>query len=122
VPQAITVIICDDDDDIRRLLRVNLEIDGRFNVVNDVPTGAEAFLCSISSCPDVLVLDLMMPGMNGAQVLAEVRNRCPHTKIAMFTAATIGVAASLTGEEADMYLGKSELITDVVNRIASLAT
>jgi CheY-like chemotaxis protein len=116
----ISVVICDDDDDVRRLLRFNLEVDGRFLVMSDVPTGEEAFLSSKTHCPDVLVLDLMMPGMNGAEVLAEVRKTCPATKVAMFTAATIGVAASLTGDAADAYLGKSELITDVVDRIADL--
>ncbi|MEA2460647.1 MAG: hypothetical protein QOH90_824 [Actinomycetota bacterium] len=116
----ISVVICDDDDDVRRLLRFNLEIDGRFQVMGDVPTGEEAYVSSMSHCPDVLVLDLMMPGMNGAEVLAEVRKACPGTKVAMFTAATIGVAASLTGDAADAYLGKCELITDVVDKIADL--
>ena len=118
----ITVVIVDDDDDARGLLRVNLDVDGRFNVMTDVDTG-EAGLNSALLCkPDVLVLDLMMPGMNGAQVLQEIRDKCPETKVVMWTAATIGVASSLTGDRADLYVAKTEVITDVVDKIAALGS
>ena len=119
-PPPISVVIVDDEDVIRRLLRVNLEIDARFEVLAEAHDGETGLGATLALKPKVLVLDLMMPGVHGADVLQEVRERCPDTKIAMFTAATIAVAASLTGDEAHAYICKTDDIRNVVDTLARL--
>jgi DNA-binding NarL/FixJ family response regulator len=115
-----SVVITDDEADVRRLLRVNLEVDGRFQVVADLASGEETLELAWETCPDLLVLDLMMPGMNGAEVLSEIRRRCPSTKIAMFSAASTEAAERLTGRKADAYIPKTADLIEVIDRLASL--
>ena len=117
----ITTVIVDDDDDVRGVLRANLSVDRRFLFLAEANNGEDAARLCEEHQPDLVVLDLMMPGVNGAQVLQEIRSTCPGTKVAMFTAASVGVASSLTGYEADQYISKTEMILDVMDKLADLA-
>jgi CheY-like chemotaxis protein len=62
------VLIADDDEMIRALLRVNLELAGH-QVVAEAADGREALDFTESMLPDVIVLDMMMPHLNGRDVL-----------------------------------------------------
>ena len=62
------VVVADDDDAVRVLIRLNLEIEGH-QVVGEAADGTGALELMKTSRPDVLVLDMMMPGSNGADVL-----------------------------------------------------
>jgi DNA-binding response OmpR family regulator len=68
-----SVLVVDDEEDIRDLLRINLELDG--HEVTAVSSGAEALDCldTGDALPDVIVLDLMMPGMDGWEVLTRLK-------------------------------------------------
>ena len=81
----IRVLLADDADDMRFLLRIALETDGRFDVVGDAADGEEALeLISVQN-PDVVVLDMAMPKMDGLEVLAEMRNRGYESKVLAFS-------------------------------------
>ena len=62
------VIVVDDDPAVRDLVRLNLEIEGHA-VVGEAADGAEAIDATRALHPDVLVLDMMMPNSDGADVL-----------------------------------------------------
>jgi two-component system, NarL family, response regulator EvgA len=62
------VLVADDDEAVRMLLRLNLEIEGH-SVVAEAADGKQAIEAVVSHRPDVMVLDMMMPGTNGADVL-----------------------------------------------------
>lgn len=62
------VLVADDDEAVRMLLRLNLEIEGH-SVVAEAADGKQAIEAVASHQPDVMVLDMMMPGTNGAEVL-----------------------------------------------------
>lgn len=66
------ILIVDDEPDIRELVRINLELDGHDVVA--VESGAEAVEYAVGEQPDVIVLDVMMPQMDGWQVLGELKN------------------------------------------------
>jgi DNA-binding NarL/FixJ family response regulator len=68
------VVVADDDEGVRVLLRLNLEIEGH-KVVGEAADGSAALAVMSESRPDVLVLDMMMPGTNGADVLRELSRR-----------------------------------------------
>lgn len=65
------VLVVDDEEDIRELVRINLELDG--HVVSTVSSGFEALDALRDHTPDVVVLDVMMPGMDGWEVLSRIK-------------------------------------------------
>lgn len=62
----------EDDDDIREISKMALELSGDFEVLQ-CSGGAEAVAAAPTFRPDVLLLDVMVPGMSGPSVLAEIR-------------------------------------------------
>ncbi len=66
-----TVLVVDDEADIRALLRLSLDLDG--HVVFLAANGAEALELAVGEHPDVMILDVMMPEVDGWQVLAEMK-------------------------------------------------
>ncbi|MDQ3991361.1 MAG: response regulator transcription factor [Actinomycetota bacterium] len=121
-PAPIRVLIADDTPDVRMLVRLRLELDGRFEVVAEVPDGAAAVAAAESHRPDAVVLDLAMPVMDGMTAIAEIRRASPHTKIVVFS----GAESEATSSEAivrgaDVYLDK-ELSVDEVARVVAAVT
>ena len=66
-----TVLVVDDEADIRELVRLNLELDGHEVVL--AADGGEALEYAVGEHPDVIVLDVMMPGVDGWTVLSELK-------------------------------------------------
>ncbi len=78
------ILIVEDDPDIARGLKSNLEIEGHeAHVVGD---GARALEEARRGHPDLVVLDLMLPGLDGLRVLAELRKGDPRTPVLILTA------------------------------------
>jgi len=70
-PTAVkTVLICEDDSNLRTLVRLALGEDYRFF---EAPDGPSALALAHRTHPDLIVLDLMLPGQSGLDVLAELR-------------------------------------------------
>jgi DNA-binding response OmpR family regulator len=65
------VLAADDDADILRLVEVNLKLEG-FQVVT-ARDGADALAKAIAVRPDLILLDVLMPGINGYAVCAQIR-------------------------------------------------
>lgn len=77
----IRVLLADDTPEIRRLLRLNLELDGRFEIVGEAADGAEAVALAKSLRPDAVVLDLAMPVMDGLEAIPVILESCPGSRI-----------------------------------------
>ena len=101
------VLVVDDEDDIRELCRVNLEFEG-FDVI-DARDGRTALDCAARQRPDVIFLDLMMPEMDGWEVLRRLKedDATAHIPVVMLTART--------GEE-DQMRGWQEGILEYVSK------
>ncbi|MDQ1402258.1 MAG: two-component system, OmpR family, operon response regulator KdpE [Actinomycetota bacterium] len=85
-----TVLVVDDEPDIRELVRINLELDGHEVIsAHDGPAGLKAVQ---EAPPDVIVLDVMMPGMDGWEVLSWLKSqadlRVSSIPVLMLTART----------------------------------
>lgn len=65
------VLVVDDDPQVLRLLRVNFELEG-YDVAS-AANGEEALAAIASQAPDVLVCDIMMPGIDGLEVVRRLR-------------------------------------------------
>jgi len=78
---AVTVLLADDHPIVRQGLRHLLEMQPDFKVVGEASDGLEASQMAEHYHPDVLVVDMMMPGLNGLEVTRQVRQRSPATRI-----------------------------------------
>lgn len=80
------VVIIDDTADLRLLLTMTLAIDGRFEVVGEADNGAEGVELCRETRPDAVLLDAMMPVMDGLAALPLIRAACPDARIVMLSA------------------------------------
>lgn len=76
----INVILADDHPIVRQGLRAVLEAGGDITVIGEAADGLAAVEIAEKMKPDVLVIDIMMPGIIGLEAVRQVRQRSPHTK------------------------------------------
>ncbi|MEW6085705.1 MAG: response regulator transcription factor [Chloroflexota bacterium] len=79
------VLLADDHAVLRTGLRLLLEGQNEFEVVAEASTGSEALSLAEKLQPDLILLDLSMPGMDGMDVLPTMRKLVPSTKILILT-------------------------------------
>jgi len=77
----ITILLADDHSIVRQGLRALLEVEPDFCIVGEAADGLEVTQLIEYLQPDVLVLDLMMPGLDGLEVTRRVNQRSPQTRI-----------------------------------------
>jgi CheY-like chemotaxis protein len=78
------LFICDDNVEYRTLVRLVLERAG-YEIVGEAADGREAIERAHDVDPDVLLLDLNMPGINGWEALPRLRDLLPDTKLVILT-------------------------------------
>jgi two-component system, NarL family, response regulator NreC len=82
---AVTIILADDHHMMRQGLRMLLEAEEDFRVVAEAGDGREATQLAERFTPDVLIVDVMMPGLNGLEVTRQVGKRSPQTRVIMLS-------------------------------------
>lgn len=107
LPRVYSVLVCDDEEVVRALVRATLA-EGAYEI-REASTGDEALERVRSARPDLVLLDMMMPGRGGLDVLRELRadadlNDLPVILLTARTHAADRAAAAEAG--ADHYLGK----------------
>ena len=112
----VRVVLADDSPEVRRLLRLSLADAADIDVVGEAADGAEALAVIDAVRPDVVLLDVAMPVMDGLDVLDELRRRYGRSVIAVvwsgFSAAHVAERALALGAHA--YLEKSGDLTEVL--------
>ncbi len=83
--ETIRVMIVDDHDMVRSGLEVMLEVYDDLELVGNVSRGEDAVLLGPQLQPDVVLMDLVMPGMNGVDATRKLRELCPQTQIIALT-------------------------------------
>lgn len=83
--RRISVLLVDDADDVRRLLRLSLRSHAGFEVVGEAGTAAEAADLAARHRPDVIVLDLGLPDLAGRDLLTQIRRTAPTSRIVIFS-------------------------------------
>jgi RNA polymerase sigma factor (sigma-70 family) len=78
----IKIVLADDHTVVREGFRMVLETQAEFQVIGEGRDGLEAIRLVETLKPDVLVVDLMMPGINGLEVVRQVHN---HTRVVVLT-------------------------------------
>ena len=82
---AIRIVIADDHSVVRQGLRMFLGLDPELEVVGEATDGAEALRLARELRPDVVVMDLLMPVMNGIEATAAIRRELPDTEVLALT-------------------------------------
>ncbi len=80
-----SVLIVDDHAVVRHGIRALLEAEGGFEVVGEVGSGAEAVLLVADLAPDVVLMDLVMPEMDGVKATRLVKQRSPRSQVIVLT-------------------------------------
>jgi len=110
------VLVVEDEAEMQVILRDNLEYEGY--EVSSAATGEEGVAIALRERPDVVLLDLMLPGMSGYEVCRKIRSNGLMTPIIMITARNAEIDR-IAGLEfgADDYIGKPFNIRELLARI-----
>lgn len=117
------VVVVDDAPDLRELITLVLgrRGGGRWSVVGSAGDGISAVEVVHELRPDVVLLDIAMPVMDGLQALPLVRRACPEAAIVMLSAFPSSSAqASALAAGADAYLEKDDLVATLVPKLTAL--
>ena len=79
------ILLTDDHEIMRDGLKNLLSLEADFEIVGEASDGAEAVKRAIELQPDVILMDLSMPNMNGLQATQAIQTRCPSAKILILT-------------------------------------
>jgi two-component system, chemotaxis family, protein-glutamate methylesterase/glutaminase len=116
-----TILLVDDSPDVRHVVRTFLERDATFKVCGEAGDGPDAIKKAEVLTPDVILLDFLMPGMNGIDVANALKQLLPKTQIAIFSnytgdfgerlSSAVGIDAVIAkGTLADMAKALKKLI------------
>lgn len=84
-PESIRVMVVDDHALVRRGLAAVLAAEPGFDVVGEAGDGAAAIECASTLRPDVILMDVRMPGVSGLEATRQILAALPQTKIVMLT-------------------------------------
>lgn len=84
----IRIMLADDHHMVRQGIRVLLEVEPDLHVVAEVADGLQAVDIAEIEQPDILIVDMMMPGLNGLDVIKQVVRRSPKTRIIILSMQT----------------------------------
>jgi two-component system vancomycin resistance associated response regulator VraR len=119
-----SVLIVDDSPDVRHVVRKFLERDAAFSVCGEAGNGPEAIKKAEALKPELVLLDFLMPGMNGIDVADALKRVLPKTKIAIFSNYTddLDRIASIAGIDGVIAKGSlTEMATSLKALIARKA-
>jgi two-component system invasion response regulator UvrY len=121
-PRRISVLLVDDHAVVREGYRRLLERDDSLAVVGEAATAADAIRCDGELKPDVVVLDIALPGVSGIEILRRIIARRPDARVLMFSMYQDGIYASRAiNAGARGYLSKAsapDLLVEAVRCVA----
>jgi DNA-binding NarL/FixJ family response regulator len=85
---ALRILLADDHEMIRRGTRLLLESQPGWQVCAEAATGPQAVAAAVECRPDVAIIDVVMPGLDGLEVVRQIRKAAPQIELVTFTAQT----------------------------------
>ena len=103
------ILIVDDYANIRQLLRSYVETNTGFVVCGEAENGADAIEKVKQLQPDLVLLDITMPGMSGAEIAPVIKGLRPKVKVVLYTIHTEGINQALASSIGiDLALSKTD--------------
>ena len=117
------ILLIDDNKTIRALLRSFVETNTGFEVSGEAENGPEGIEKAKELKPDLILLDLTLPGMLGTEAARILKRVLPHVKIVLFTMHADGVNQALASTfDVDVVIAKSDAITKLREHLIALLT
>jgi len=117
---AIKVLIVDDHQVVREGLRRIVQMDTEIDVIGEARSGEEAITKAVALSPDVVIMDLKMPGMDGITATREIKQRLPDTNVLVLTLYAEDFIKQAIEAGASGYLLKdsdTEQITSAIHQV-----
>lgn len=115
------ILLVDDNPNIRHLLRVYVETQTSFKICGEAGHGVEAIEKAKGLQPDLVLLDLSMPVLGGAEAASVLKAMLPRTKIILFSMHFNDIPKALASAiGVDLALSKSDGITRLGEHLKSL--
>ncbi len=120
--KSIRILLIDDHAMVRQGLSLALNLQSDFTVVGEAGSGTEGVSLAQSLQPDVILLDLNMPDMDGIAVMEQVRRLSPHSQILILSGIHADARVFATIEAGvDGYIVKDASTTELTQAIRSVA-
>lgn len=121
VPKPIHILLADDHAVVRAGLRALLDPEPNLRVVGEAATGEDAIAKTRQLKPDVVVMDLLMPGMSGLEAIRHIARESHHPKILVLTAhPEADTLLQVLGAGGRAYVDKTSTYEELVRAIRSV--
>jgi DNA-binding NarL/FixJ family response regulator len=121
LPKTKTILIADDNERVRTVIRQALERETSFKVCGEATDGTDAVSKAKELEPDLVILDVRMPGLNGVEVAGILRYALPKIRIVFVTMYAEDITENLTSIfHIDAVLSKASGLTNLVGNVESL--
>lgn len=118
---SVRILLVDDHDVVRQGIRRYLETQPSVVICGEAANGLEAVEKTLNLKPDIVVLDLTMPVMNGIEATREIRRVAPWSKIVVFSMHEFGqLAETVKQAGGDAYVPKSSQIDKLYEAIVEV--
>src|ERR671927_1407316 len=118
----VRILLADDHDVVRRGLREQLSTHVGWEICGEACDGREAVKLALRLSPDVAVIDLSMPELNGLEATRQIRRELPRTEVLIFTMhETEHLIREVLSAGARGYVLKSDIGKHLTNAVEALS-
>lgn len=117
----VTVLVVDDLEDFRDLLKIAARSDGRCAVVAEAGEGVEGIRLAGAMQPDVVILDLHMPLMDGLEAIEGIRSLAPQTRIVAWSSFDVDFGEDAVVLGADSHVSKAAGVHELIETVVAIA-
>lgn len=118
---SVRVLLCDDAGEVRSLIRAELDLEPDIVVIGEATNGVEAIALAEDTQPDVVLLDIAMPVMDGLEALPRIRKAAPQASVIVLSASEVSEMASVVvAGGASRYIPKGTPAERIVEAVRAV--
>jgi DNA-binding NarL/FixJ family response regulator len=116
------ILVADDHEVVRKGIRTLLDSRPEWEICGEASTGRAAIAKTVRLKPDVVLLDITMPGLSGLEAIPEILRACPQTKVLVLTMHDSGrMASRVLAAGASGLVLKSDAARDLILALEALS-